>query len=82
VVFKVWSWGDANNFSSYEINLLHGITCTQGDQIKRIGLAGHVARMKTIRNAYKYWTENLKGRDNSEDLGIDERLILEWILGK
>jgi hypothetical protein len=26
--------------------------------------------------------ENLKRRDQLEDLGIDENLILEWILGK
>jgi hypothetical protein len=26
--------------------------------------------------------ENLKGRDRSEDLGVDGRIILEWILGK
>jgi hypothetical protein len=26
--------------------------------------------------------ENLKGRDYSEDLGIDGRIILECILGK
>jgi hypothetical protein len=24
----------------------------------------------------------LKGRNNSEDLGVDERIILKWILGK
>jgi hypothetical protein len=28
-----------------------------------------------------FWFENLKGRDHSEDLGVDGR-ILEWILGK
>jgi hypothetical protein len=28
-----------------------------------------------------FWLENLKGRDHLEDLGIDERIILEWILG-
>jgi hypothetical protein len=27
-------------------------------------------------------SENLKGRDRSEDLGVDEKIILEWILGK
>jgi hypothetical protein len=26
--------------------------------------------------------ENLKGRDHSEYLGIDGKIILEWILGK
>jgi hypothetical protein len=26
--------------------------------------------------------ENLKGRDNLEDLGRDGKIILEWILGK
>jgi hypothetical protein len=28
----------------------------------------------------KFWSENLKGRDRSEDLGADGRIILEWIL--
>jgi hypothetical protein len=27
-------------------------------------------------------SENLKGRDHLEDLGVDVRIILEWILGK
>jgi hypothetical protein len=26
--------------------------------------------------------KNLKGRDNSEDLGVDGRRRLEWILGE
>jgi hypothetical protein len=26
--------------------------------------------------------ENLKGRDHSENLGVDRKIILEWILGK
>jgi len=28
----------------------------------------------------KFWLENLKGRDHSEDLSIDEQIILELIL--
>jgi hypothetical protein len=30
----------------------------------------------------KFWLENLEVRDHSEDLGIGEKIILEWILGK
>jgi hypothetical protein len=30
----------------------------------------------------KLWSENQKGRDYSEHLGADERIILEWMLGK
>jgi hypothetical protein len=30
----------------------------------------------------KFWSENLKGRDHSEDLGVNGKIIVEWILGK
>jgi hypothetical protein len=30
----------------------------------------------------KLWPENTKGRDHSEHLGEDGRIILEWILEK
>jgi hypothetical protein len=30
----------------------------------------------------EFRSENLKGRGHLENLGIDDRLILEWILGK
>jgi len=32
--------------------------------------------MRTI-----FWVENVKGKDHSEDLGVDGK-ILEWTLGK
>jgi hypothetical protein len=32
-----------------------------------------------MRNT-KFLLENLKGRDLSEDLGVDGKIILEWIL--
>jgi hypothetical protein len=38
----------------------------------------HGRNEKVIQNL----SENLKGRNHSEDLGIDVRIILEWILGK
>lgn len=33
-------------------------------------------------NAYKIWLEILKGRNLSEDLGIDGRILLKCILRK
>jgi len=39
----------------------------------------HGRDQKCIRN---FWSENLKGRDHSEDLGVDGRITLEWALGK
>jgi hypothetical protein len=45
-------------------------------------LADHVAPPAEMRNSYKISVENIKGRDNSEDLGIDGKIILEWMLGK
>jgi hypothetical protein len=30
----------------------------------------------------KVWSENLKGLGHLEDLGIDVRIILEWIVEK
>jgi hypothetical protein len=35
---------------------------------------GHLARMGGMINAF--WFEYLKGRDHSEDLGIDEKIML------
>jgi len=34
-------------------------------------------------NSYKIFVDkNLKGRGHSEDQDVDEKIILEWILGK
>jgi len=30
----------------------------------------------------KLGKKNLKGRDHSKDLGVDGKVILEWVLGK
>jgi hypothetical protein len=44
-------------------------------------MGGACSPMGEMRNAYKTWTENLKGRDHVEDLGVGGRIILEVILG-
>jgi hypothetical protein len=31
---------------------------------------------------WHFGSKTLRGRDNSEDLGIDKKIKLEWILGK
>jgi hypothetical protein len=38
--------------------------------------------MGEMRNHTKFWSENLTGRGHSEDLGVDGKIISEWILGK
>jgi len=38
---------------------------------------GHVARMQTIGNYAKFWSESPEGRDHSEYLSVDDRIILE-----
>jgi hypothetical protein len=30
----------------------------------------------------KFWMKSMKERDRSEDLGVDGRITLKWILGK
>jgi hypothetical protein len=42
---------------------------------------GYVAHMRYEMHT-EVWLESLKGRDNMEGLGIDERILLEWILVK
>jgi hypothetical protein len=34
--------------------------------------------VQEMRNAYKVWSEILKGRDHLEHQGIDRRIILKW----
>jgi hypothetical protein len=44
--------------------------------------AGHVESMREMRNAYIIFVRKHEGRDHTEDLGIDRRITLVWILGK
>jgi hypothetical protein len=30
----------------------------------------------------EFWSGNIKGRESLEDLGLDRRIILKWILKK
>jgi hypothetical protein len=44
---------------------------------RRMMWAGHVAHMVEVRNVL---VGESKGRDHSEDLGVDGRIILKWML--
>ena len=43
---------------------------------------GHAARMGRGEVYTGFWWGNLRERDHLEDLGLDERIILIWILRK
>jgi hypothetical protein len=47
---------------------------------RRMSWAEHVACMGEARNAYNILVGNLKDRGHLEDLNVDRRIILEWIL--
>jgi hypothetical protein len=42
----------------------------------------HVDRMRAMRNRYKILVGKSEGKRLWKDLGIDEKMILEWILWK
>jgi hypothetical protein len=44
---------------------------------RKMRWSGHVARMGEMRNAYKVLVGKCEGRDHSEDLGVDGKIILE-----
>ena len=48
---------------------------------RRLRWADHVARMEEI-TAFKILTGILQERDLQENLGVDGRTILEWVLKK
>ena len=49
---------------------------------KRMRWAGHVARMRESRGAYRVLVENLRVRDHSEVSGVDVMMILKRIFRK
>jgi hypothetical protein len=42
----------------------------------------HVARLGEMRNAYKILIGKPEEKADSKDLGVEGRIILEWILRK
>ena len=49
---------------------------------RRMRLAGHVARIRERRGAYRVLVGNLRARDNLENPGVDVRIVLKWMFRK
>jgi hypothetical protein len=49
---------------------------------RRMRWTEHVSRMGAMRNSFKFLVGNPEGKRPLEDLGVDGRIISEWILQK
>jgi hypothetical protein len=52
----------------------------EGHRLKVLKKRAHARERREMHTTF--WLENLKEGDQSEDLGVDEKVILELILGK
>jgi len=49
---------------------------------RRTRWAGNVAQMRETRYAFSIFLGKPERKNHLEDLGVDVKIILEWILGK
>jgi hypothetical protein len=49
---------------------------------RRMRWAAHVARTREKRDVYRVFAGNVRERDNLVDPGLDDSIILRWILRK
>jgi hypothetical protein len=46
-------------------------------KVRSMRWVGHVVRMGDIRNLHKIFVGKPEGKNHAEDLGVDEKMILE-----
>jgi hypothetical protein len=51
-------------------------------RLRQVKWAGHIPRKVRREMRAKFWSGRLKGRDRLKDVGVDGKIILEWILRK
>jgi hypothetical protein len=52
------------------------------EELHNLRWEGHVSRMGQIRNAHKFFVGKTEGKKPLEDLDVDVKITLEWILRK
>jgi len=48
---------------------------------RRLRWSGHVTRVVDRKFGYKVLVDRPEGKNQLEDLGVDDMIILKWILG-
>jgi hypothetical protein len=71
-------WRELHNEELY--NLYSSPDIIRVIKSRKMAWVAHVAGMR--RKMRTFLLERLKARDNSENLGVDGRIILKWILRK
>jgi hypothetical protein len=72
--------GDWRRLHNEELHNLYASSFIRMIKSSRMRWVAHTALMGEMHT--KFWSKNLKGRDYSEELDSDGKIILEWILGK
>jgi hypothetical protein len=75
--------GDWRKLHSGDLhNLYSSPDIIRQNKSRRMGWAGHVARMGRGETCKGFWWESPKEKDHLEDEGVDGRMGSKWILGR